>query len=328
MGIIEVNMNQKTKLLVAITFLVIVFCLTSLADKNPDSKMVYIEGGTFRMGNIFSDGDPDEYPVHDVALKTYCMGKTEVTVGEFKKFVKATAYVTTAEAGGGEEMLDGAEIAHDTGKCWRKVNFKQNDSHPVVNVSWFDAIAYCNWRSVIEGLEPCYSREGDIIRCNFEADGYRLPTEAEYEYAARCRGREYKYSWGNGEPFINDVKAANIYDESSLNRWGKEFMGSGWKGYGDKYVYTSPVATFCPNEHGLYDMSGNVYEWCWDWYDETYYEISPMENPRGPERGEVRSFRDVGYDCQPEEARSANRSKGRPNDCFQNVGFRLVRSAR
>ena len=307
--------------------LTVFICSAVYSDNNnsTNSEMVLVPGGTFQMGNIFSGGNEDELPVHEVTLDSFYIGKNEVTVGEFGKFVNATGYKTTAETDGGADVFDGTRMVHDSSACWRKVNFKQNNDHPVIFISWYDAVAYCNWLSTREGLEPCYSREGDNIACNFEADGYRLPTEAEYEYAARCGGRDYKYAWGNGEPYINDIKAANILDETALREWGGG-ADDCWHGYDDKFDYTSPVGTFAPSEQGLYDMSGNVFEWCWDRYAASYYRNSPIENPRGPDRGEMRSYRDAGYDSPPDNCRAAGRGKAKPGDRFHDVGFRLVRA--
>ncbi|MBN1211000.1 MAG: formylglycine-generating enzyme family protein [candidate division Zixibacteria bacterium] len=321
-------MRSAVKLLVGIALMVLIFTWAYPDNNNADSKMVLVDGGTFRMGNIFSEGDEDELPVHEVMLDAFYISKYEVTVGEFREFVKATGYKTTAETEGGANIFDGVKMVHDSSACWRNVNFKQSDNHPVIFVSWYDAVAYCNWLSTKEGLIPCYSGVGDRVTCNFEAKGYRLPTEAEYEFAARCRGKEYKYAWGNGEPYINDIKAANIRDEAALREWGPEVVKTYWYDYDDEYVFTSPVGMYAPNEQGVFDMSGNVYEWCWDWYNENYYRDSPSKNPRGPESGELRCCRDVGYGCLPEKDRSANRGKGKPGDRFDNVGFRLVRSAR
>jgi len=321
-------MKYILKLLVGIALMVLIFTWAYPDNNSVNSKIILVAGGTFQMGNIFSGGDEDEFPVHEVTLDSYYVCKYEVTVGEFREFVKATGYKTTAEIDGGAKIFDGVQMVHDSSTCWRNVNFKQNDNHPVIFVSWYDAVAYCNWLSTKEGLEPGYSGEGDNIICNFEANGYRLPTEAEYKYAARCRGKDYKYAWGNGEPYINDVKATNIRDEAALRGWGEEAVKNYWQGYDDEYLCTSPVGTFAPNEQGIYDMSGNVYEWCWDWYSEDYYKNSPVKNPLGVEIGELRSYRDVGYGCLPDRDRSANRGMGKPGDRFDNVGFRLVRSVR
>ncbi len=288
--------------------------------------MIAIEGGSFNMGDVFDDGKGDEKPVHEVTLDSYYIGKYEVTVGEFEKFVTATAYRTTAEIDGGAEIYDGEKMVHDSSACWKRVNFEQDKNHPVVCVSWYDAVKYCNWRSRWEGFQHCYSGSGDSIVCNFKANGYRLPTEAEWEFAARSRGKDNKYSWDNGEPYIGNRKAANIRDETAKREW-KEHVKTWWKDYDDGYLFTSPAGSFAPNEAEICDMSGNVYEWCWDWYDEEYYHSSPGKNPRGPSSGVMRISRDVGYGCLTNSMRTVNRGKAEPDFRFLHGGFRLVRSS-
>jgi formylglycine-generating enzyme required for sulfatase activity len=293
-------------------------------SENPD--MVFVQGGSFMMGDVIGDGDDDEQPVHRVTLDSYYIGKYEVTVGEFREFVDATGYITTAELDGGAQIYDGEKMVDDSSASWHNVNFHQGDNHPVVCVTWYDAVAYCNWRSENEGLKLCFSSSGDSITCDFTANGYRLPTEAEFEYAARSRGKEYKYSWGNGDPYIDSVKAANIRDETAKREW-KEHVITWWKGYDDGHLFTSPVGTFAANELGIHDMGGNVYEWCWDWYDEAYYQSGPDTNPRGALSGTMRLCRDVGYGCIFNSMRTFNRGKCEPDFRFLHGGFRLVRSA-
>jgi len=290
-------------------------------------NMILVEGGEFQMGDIFGDGEDDEQPVHNVQVDSFYIGKYQVTVGEFRDFVEATNFRTTAEINGGARIFDGSQMAHDSSACWNKVNFPQTEDHPVVCVSWYDAIDYCNWRSGNEGLRPCYISTGDTILCDFEADGYRLPTEAEWEFAARSCGRDYKYCWGNGEPYAGGKKAANIRGETAKREWGVH-VKTWWKGYDDGYLFTSPVDHYTSNEIGLYDMTGNVYEWCWDWYNGSYYKNSPAKNPRGAVSGEMRSCRSVGYGCLFKSMRTVSRGKAAPDFRFLHGGFRLARSPR
>ncbi|MBN1162999.1 MAG: formylglycine-generating enzyme family protein [Candidatus Krumholzibacteriota bacterium] len=301
--------------------LISLFLLVGCGSSSPD--FILVEGGGFEMGNSYPGGDDDERPVHNVELDPFYIGKTELTVREFREFIKATGYVTTAEEKGWASDFAGDKVEKIPGACWKKVGFAQDDSHPVVCVSWLDAIAYCNWRSEKEGLSPCYSGEGDSVRCDFGADGYRLPTEAEWEYMARSRGKRIKYAWGDGEPYINGRPAGNTKDEAARREWGVKKY---WEGYDDGYACTSPAGHFAPNELGVHDISGNVYEWCWDRYGEDYYQYSPVRNPTGPARGEMHSCRDVGFGCPVYQECVASRGKGKPDLTFSWGGFRLARS--
>lgn len=290
------------------------------------AEMVLVEGGSFQMGDVFGDGRENELPVHEVRLDSFYMAQYEVTVGEFGEFVKETGYKTTAELVGGAQIYNGEAMVHDSSACWNNVNFPQDDNHPVVCVSWYDAVEYCNWRSEREGLKSCYTGNEDDIVCDFAANGYRLPTAAEWEYSARSGGKEYKYAWGNGDPYINGVRAANIRDETAKREWGENVI-TWWHDYDDGYLFTSPVGTYAPNELGIYDFSSNVYEWCWDWFDDEYYKNSPTQNPRGADSGTMRCCRDVGYGCLIKSMRVISRGKCAPDYRFLHGGFRLARSA-
>jgi formylglycine-generating enzyme required for sulfatase activity len=148
-----------------------------------------------------------------------------------------------------------------------------------------------------------------------EGKSYRLLTEAEWEYAARSGGKEYQYSWGNENP------SGNIADESAKN----ELSGlSIWKGYNDGYAYTAPVGSFKPNELGIYDMSGNVYEWVSDWQEDNYYANSPKYNPKGPDKGKYKLLRGGAWDLQPETARTTSRYWNVAGARAVCMGFRLA----
>jgi formylglycine-generating enzyme required for sulfatase activity len=183
-------------------------------------------------------------------------------------------------------------------RSWRNPGFPQTDDHPVVCVSWNDAQAFLHR----------LSRKPEKT--------FRLPTEAEWEYAARSGGKRYKYSWGNGSP------SGNIRDEA-LKRAYPQAKGQ-WQGYDEGFVYTAPVGSFSPNELGLYDMSGNVWEWCQDWYEQDYYARSPKDNPAGPGSGEYRVVRGGSWSAVPRGVRAANRNRGWPSDRVCGVGFRAA----
>ncbi len=291
-------------------------------SRTPDG-MVFVEGGAFQMGNTVGGGDDDELPVHEVTLDSYLIGACEVTVGEFREFVEAAGYMTTAERDSGASVFIGKKVEKRGDANWKNPYYEQDDRHPVVCVSWYDAVEYCNWRSGKEALEPCYRGNGDSVRCDFSANGYRLPTEAEWEFAARSRGRRIKFAWGDSMPYIDDRPAGNTRDEAANREWE---IKNYWKGYDDGYARSSPVGSFAPNELGVYDISGNVYEWCWDWFDGRYYEYSPVDNPAGPPAGEMRSCRDAGFACAIRHEAVASRGLGIPSLTFSWGGFRLSRS--
>jgi formylglycine-generating enzyme required for sulfatase activity len=288
--------------------------------------MVLVKGGTFVMGDADHSGDPDERPTHEVTVDDFYVARCPVTRGDFREFVESTGYLTTAETAGGYRVYVAAERKLEVrdNESWRDPGYSQEEDHPVVGVSWFDAVRFCNWRSEREGLRPCYRIEEDMVRCDFTADGYRLPTEAEFEYALRCGGQTRKYPWGDGDPMVGGRPVANIKDETAHREedWNKY-----WEGYDDGHVFTSPVDALAPNELGLHDMGGNVYQWCWDWFDESYYSCGVALNPRGPASGEKRSARSSGFGCPLNRARASNRGAAVPTNSFENTGFRLARSA-
>lgn len=266
----------------------------------PDG-MVFLKGGCFQMGDQFGEGSADEGPLHEVCPGSFYLGKNEVTVGEFRDFIQDTGYTTDAEKGAGCSYLKDDEWRQDIGMHWDNPGFPQQDISPVVCVSWNDALVFTRWKSMTDGKT------------------YRLPTEAEWEYAARSGGRKYRYSWGKGSPSAN---IADMTAKASFPDWRV------WEAYNDGFLYTSPVGSFAPNEAGLHDMTGNVWEWTSDWYSGRYTSgKSKLLNPDLKEKGSRRVLRGGSWVDMPMHLRTSFRSAFSPSSRYSFAGFRLARSA-
>ena len=275
-----------------------------VGDKSDD--MVLVKGGTFQMGS--SEGGSDEQPVHTVTIGNFYLGKYEVTVREFKEFIDASGYRTDAEKDGGSYFWNGKEWEKRSGINWKYdaegiLRPSSDYNHPVIHVSWNDATEYCKWLSQKTGKQ------------------YRLPTEAEWEYAAGNGNKHTKYSWGNGNP--SGKQGGNVADETGKSKFSDWTI---FNGYSDGYVYTAPVGSFNGNELGLYDMTGNVWEWCQDWYESDYYKSSPSSNPKGPATGSSRVIRGGSWRSDPQGCRVAFRADGSPGYRSVFTGFRLSRT--
>lgn len=316
---------------------------TVATGKNDHENMVWVEGGTFMMGADNEQGRQDEYPKHAVKLNGFFIDKTEVTNNQFAAFVKATGYMTTAEkdvrwedlkkqlpAGTpkpSDEELKAASLVFlptteavnlqdysqwwrwEHGASWKHPTGPESDTigrgnYPVVHISWDDANAYCKWA------------------------GKRLPTEAEWEYAARGGKQNQIYTWGNENVDSGSTKC---------NYWQGEFPYNNTNR--DGFQLASPVGSFAPNGYGLYDMAGNVWEWCADLYNNQYYaDLAKQKlaiNPKGPLKSydpdeplvPKRVMRGGSFLCNESYCsgyRVAARMKSSQDSGMEHLGFRCV----
>ncbi|MGW5666400.1 formylglycine-generating enzyme family protein [Micromonospora sp. NPDC003776] len=275
-----------------------------------------LPGGRFRMGDANGDGNPGdgEGPVHPVVLSPFAIDTTPVTNADFARFVTATGYRTEAETFGfsavfhlavraaPDEVMGpaagtpwwlgvrGADWQHPHGP---RSDLDGLDDHPVVHVSWNDAMAYCRWA------------------------GRRLPTEAEWEYASRGGLDGARYPWGDRLLDDDGRWRCNIWQGRFPTRNDLE----------DGYLTTAPVRTFTPNGFGLWQTVGNVWEWCADWYDPGYYAHAPERDPQGPPSGSARVLRGGSYLCHDSYCnryRNSARSANTPDSSMGNAGFRTV----
>jgi formylglycine-generating enzyme required for sulfatase activity len=287
-------------------------------------KLVLIPTGEFLMGSPDSDKDAqdDEKPQHRVRItRPFYMGATEVTVGQFRKLVESTGLRTKAETDGkggyGWNEAKGT-WEQDAKYTWRNPGFAQTDDHPVVEVSWNDAIAFCNKLSELEGLRPYYQFAAGA---QSGGDGYRLPREAEWEYACRA-GTTTRYQVGDDPETLAEV--GNVAD-ATLKAKGGVFSTGTTISVRDGYVFTAPVGRFRSNAFGLFDMHGNVWEWCWDGYAADYYKGPPGADPRGPLQAADRVNRGGGWNLNPRYCRAADRDWNTPGHRSGSLGFRLAR---
>lgn len=250
-----------------------------------NGNMVLINGGTFEMGSPLSEAERGNDEIqHKVTVDSFYMSKTELTQKEYQAVM-------------GENPSE-----------------HQGEDLPVEHVTWYDAIRYCNELSKAEGLTPCYSISGNTVIWNKAADGYRLPTEAEWEYAARAN-TSTPFHFGD---YVQD-EDANCYNAYGYNN---DASGSWVNGY---LGHTVSVYNYNSNDYGLFHMHGNVAEWVWDWYGE--YETADAINPTGAESGNYKIVRGGGWNDFPKHIRSAYRSAVPADVPLYSIGIRLVRSA-
>ena len=286
-----------TLLVVTSVLLGVIGCKDSTVLEN----FVLIPAGSFQMGS--EEGYDDNKPVHQVTItKPFYMGKCEVTQAEYEKYCSYGSSSPSSRFGDG-------------------------DNYPAYEVSWYDALVYCNKRSMAEGLTPCYSIKGSTnpdtwgtvpisgistwnsAICNFEANGYRLPTEAEWEYAARA-----------GDNTVDSFTYSGTSDENKLDEYA-------WY-YSNSNAARHKVGTKLPNAYGLYDMSGNVLEWCWNWYTDSYDTGKEGgSNPTGASSGLYRVARGGNWGYYSVFCAVSCRDSYGPNSRSDFLGFRVVRAS-
>ena len=285
--------------------------VAALSGQSEDVSLVLIRGGTFLMGS----GDPaahpldGEGPIRAITLRSFQLDPVAVSNRRFSRFTAETGYVTEAESLGSSFVFKGflpQGIHTERGSWWALLpganwrmpegpgsSFEGREDHPVVHVSWADAVAYCRWA------------------------GGRLPSEAEWECAARGGLVQKRYPWGN-EVMPDGKHACNI--------WQGHFPDDNT--CEDGFVGTAPVDSYAPNSYGLCNMVGNVWEWCADWFHPSHHARATFDNPKGPETGDARVIRGGSYLCHDSYCfryRVSARSSSVPVNSTGHLGFRLAR---
>jgi formylglycine-generating enzyme required for sulfatase activity len=274
--------------------------------------MAQIPAGSFTMGDAFSEGFANELPLHSVYISAFYMDKTEVTKAQWNE-----VYNWAVSQGYSFDYAGSGKAAN----------------HPVQSVSWYDCVKWCNARSEKEDKSPCYytdAGQSTVYRTgktnpavNWNASGYRLPTEAEWEKAARGGLTGRRFPW-------NDLSIKHIYANYYSYKSYYSYDISKTHGYHPTFKhkpepFSSPVGYFAANGYELYDMAGNVSEWCWDWYGYTYYASSPGSDPRGASSGTYRVLRGGDWNDLATDCRVAYRYSDPPGGTSYYIGFRCVR---
>jgi len=263
------------------------------------ANMLWVKETVFERGDLSGEGGTNERPAHWVRVGEFWISKYEITNREYLDFADATGRHQP------EWHDPNSKYHYQSGSdnFYKKLGGSLNDpDYPVVGISWYDAEAFCEWKSQQSGMK------------------FRLPTEAEWELAARGGDSKSKYSWGNGAPQI--ARGGNIADEALKAVYPDLRMI--WRAYDDNFVYTAPVGKFGANIYGLCDMTGNVWEWCNDWFSEVEYQRKDGNNPAGPATGKEKALRGGSWSDTPEKLRVAFRRGMPPAFRSNNLGFRVV----
>jgi len=297
----------------------------------------FIPGGTFEMGDSFSEGYSDERPVHTATVDSFYMGKYDVTNQQYCDYLNSawSQGLITVTDGDVYQVSPGSylycrtstadshsQIAYDGSTFTVRAKGGRSMVYdPMVCVSWYGAVAYCNWRSQQLGKQLCYD-SSTLLPIYPLRNGVRLATEAEWERAARGGLSGRRFPWGD------TIK----HSQANYYSWeGYSYDISPTRGYHPTWndgvnPYTSPVGSLPTNGYGLYDMAGNVREWCNDWWSDIYYSSSPSSNPTGPTNGSYRVLRGGSWYGSAYSCRTANRDLSGPGDRENDIGFRVVLS--
>jgi len=286
------------------------------AQDAADEGMALIPAGVYQMGDALNEGLASELPTRQIDVPAFTIDRHPVTWGEWRVV---------------------HEWAIENGYAFDQPGAGREDNHPVHSVSWFDAVKWSNARSEMEGLTPCYYTSSDfsadrIYRAGrlavqadwvqWEATGYRLPTEIEWEKAARGGAEGRRFPW-----HVNEI----THTRANYFSWeGYDYDLGPNRGYHPmhepgSYPKTNAVGHFDANGYGLTDMSGNVWEWCWDWYGEEAYSLDPTANPYGPAEGTMRVRRGGSWLTNAWHARVSLRFAYDPDEIRGTLGFRNVR---
>jgi formylglycine-generating enzyme required for sulfatase activity len=267
---------------------------TDVVDSISNMQLVSIPSACYTMG----DPSDKTLAAHEVCLGAFNISKFEITREQFQRFVESSNYVTDAEKHGGCYTITAGKEVLNPAATWKNPDFYQSRKDPVVCVSWNDAQAYTAWLS------------------SSSEKKYRLPTEAEWEFAARSGGKQEKYAGTNNDADL--YRFANFCDMKCIYEWKDPSQTDG-------YWSTAPVGKYIPNGFGLYDMSGNVAEWMQDYFADDYYANSPKTNPKGPSAGTGHSVRGGSWRSQKNALSTTNRASADTSNAFDNIGFRVCR---
>jgi formylglycine-generating enzyme len=278
-------------------------------------EMIFVQGGTFSMGDRYNEGESNELPLHNVNVSNFYIADTEVTHKQYIDFLNDFGVSSDGSYHGVELIdLDSDDCAIESAGSFF---FSGSDdvssiNTPVIEITWFGAVVFCNWQSELDSLTLCYDLSS--WNCDFTANGYRLPTEAEWEYAARggiYQDDNYKYSGTT----------------SNLDDYAWHLSNSN--------LYIQNVGTKLPNQLGIYDMSGNVWEWCWDYFSsddisspsfyQYCYDFGTFYDPTGPSTGQFRLLRGGSYDINYHYCRVSTRNFNFQLSSTGKYGFRCVR---